>query len=111
MTIQWKADGITGTSYPGTRTAGKLMSVTTELSQALKSAVGKQVEVDLSANSLAFLLTSVSLYFPEVIRAMAAELEDYEPAPPGRYDFDYHARSIRLREAVLKGLSRYVRED
>jgi len=111
MTIQWKAEGIDGTSHPVPPRKEHLMSLSTELSRAVKSATGKRVEVVLGADSMAFLLTSVAQYFPEVIRAMASELEDYEPGGRGHYDLDYFARSTRLREAVLQGLSRYLKED
>jgi hypothetical protein len=111
MTILWRADGIGSTSNPSHPHEDHVMSLGTHLTRALRSAIGKHVEIRLSAHSLEFLLTSVAQRYPEVIRAMAAELEDYEPSPPGHYDMDHLGRSTRLQEAVLRGLSRYIKED
>jgi hypothetical protein len=110
MTIQWKASGVTSASHTPNPTAGRVITFSTDLTEATKSAVGKRITVELGANSLAFLVTSIAQRFPEVIRAAAAQLDGYEPAGPGHHDFDYFTRSTRLREAVLQGLSRYLEE-
>lgn len=109
MTIFWAARGVKSASNMPYPSEEKAFSFGTELRVAAKSAIGKRVEVEISGHSLAFLLTVIAEAYPDAIRALAAELGDYEKPAPGRGGHDF-ALNRRLREVTMEGIAREYRE-
>jgi hypothetical protein len=111
MTIQWKAEGIGDIGAGNDRYA---LRIGTRLTEGFASALGKHITVGVDDHGLAFLLSYIGNAYPEAIRALARELGDYEPLPPGHYDRHDYPRSSRLRSAITGGLRKYrpeKRED
>ena len=80
MTVYFKAKGVTSAGGAGKDQAISLGSTITE---GLKSAIGRRVELSLTDENLAFVLSVLAQRFPDAFRNIAEELEDYEPPKHG----------------------------
>lgn len=105
MTKLFKAEGLSSVGHGSRET--EAFHIGTTITDGLKAAVGKRINIELDTHALTFMLSSLGSYHRDAVLALADAIraadEAYGPPPDlstHRYDQYSQRRSNAYRDAV-----------